>query len=133
MFTAGGTGGGPGAPSYNLALAQFQQMVADAERDCRKCNGNSCKARQYCKRLVCCKFCTCARGKNELGGGDSFSRSCCSRAKKSLSSCSSNRSCDRCCGQCRYRSKSSRSNRHSSSSQTASVQPAPAVAAKKVE
>lgn len=132
MFTAGGTGGGPGAPCYNLALAQFQQMVADAERDCRRCNGNDCKARKYCKKLVQCKFCTCARGQNELGGGD-FSRSCCSRAKQSLSSCSSNRSCDRCCGQCRYRSRSSRSRRSSSSS--SSVQPAPvaAVVEKKVE
>jgi len=111
VFTTGGTGGGAGSAAYNLSLAQFQQRVATAEIECRRCNPG-CKGKKFCKKLVCCKYCTCAREQNALGGGDCFSRDCCKLAKRSLSSCTSQRSCRKCCPCSRSRSSSSGCSSH---------------------
>lgn len=99
MFTAGGTGGGPGSGSFNLELAQFQQMVANAEMACRACNGNSCKAKKFCKKLVCCKY--YPAGANQLAVA--AQPDCCAAAQLDLSTCTTSCSqCDRCGGQCKY-------------------------------
>jgi hypothetical protein len=90
MFTTGGTGGGPGAPTFNLSAAQFQQRVATAEIECRRCN-KGCKGKKFCKRLVQCKFCPA-----EFAAAQAARRGCCDPAKEDLSSCSS-RSCSKSC------------------------------------
>lgn len=107
MFTTGGTGGGAGSPGYNLSLAQFQQKVATAEINCRKCYPG-CKGSKYCKKLVCCQF----------GLAQAAEDNCCEIAKQDLSSCSSQRSCRNC--PCRS----------SSSSSTTTVVPVPVEAAR---
>lgn len=90
MFTAGGTGGGPGSGSFNLELAQFQQQVANAYQACRACNGDSCKAKKFY-----------GAANNQLAVP--AVPDCCAAANLDLSTCTTTCSeCDRCGGQCRY-------------------------------
>lgn len=58
MSAHGSTFGGPGSPSLNLSLAQFQQRVATAENKCRKCTQVP-NPKNFCRAYVQAKYFQC--------------------------------------------------------------------------